>query len=90
MPRRMRPPTTMTAMTGHLQNEAFMQLSQLEKAVLTSVTLPWASLMMSLRDSPATTARVTTSFNWSSTPPRRLLAIATSTDGILSSGYPSL
>lgn len=75
---------TITAMTGHLQKAAFMQLSQLEKAVLTSVTLPCASLTRSLLAMPVATLLARTFLNCSRTPPCRLLTMATSTGAILS------
>jgi len=73
--------TIITPMTGHLQYVAAMQLSQLEKAFLTSLTWFPALVTVSVipRFSMFAAKLDTTEPN---TPPRRLLAMATSIEGI--------
>lgn len=63
-----------------------MQLSQLEKAVWTSETLFLASLIMSLLCRSAVMLRTTIFLMASHTLGRRLLAMATSTEGISAAG----
>lgn len=78
----MRLPTMMTAITGHLQNVAFMQLSQLEKAVFTLVILFSVSCTMSRLDKSCATPRKKASLTNSQAGGRSDLAMATSTEGI--------
>lgn len=61
-----------------------MQLSQLENAVFTS--LAW--LVMSVKASRLTTVADKLSANAPQSPPRRLLTIATSMDGIFTARLP--
>lgn len=63
---------------AYLQNEASMQLSQLEKAVLTSVMVPCASPTTFRLDRP----RATATFKASQAPGLSDLAMATSIEGI--------
>ena len=73
----------MTAMTGYLQKVAFMQLSQLEKAVLTSLTLFEVSSMILRLAISLVTLLTMLSLRVPHVPPWRLLAMATSIEGIL-------
>ena len=73
----------------YLQKDAFMQLSQLEKAVLTSVTLSLASVRMSRLAMSWATLRATASLTSSHALGRRDLTMATSTEGILKAFGPS-
>lgn len=83
MDRMMRPPTMITAITGHLQNVAFIQLSQLENAVLTSVILPWVSVTIFLLVKVSAIDRASASLTNSKAGGLKDLAIAISTDGML-------
>lgn len=68
---------------AYLQKLAAMQLSQLDRAVLTSVTFSCASPITSLLARCETTLLATAPLSFSHVPGSRLLAIATSIEGIL-------
>lgn len=71
---------------AYLQYTAFMQLLQLENAVLTSVIWPWASVMASRCSRAGRRLADSRSLKPSTTPRLRLFSMATSTDGIVG-GY---
>jgi len=81
--RMIKEPTTMMAMAGHLQKLAAMQLSQLDRAVLISVTLSLASSMMFLLAKCSATLLARLVLRRSQGPSCRLLDMATSTDGMI-------
>lgn len=77
-----KPPIMITAITGHLQYVAAMQLSQLEKAVL-KFEKPLSASEMTPRASKAGCTALAIEPH---TPPLKLLAIITSIVGILMDG----